>query len=185
MITLKRILAPTDFSIITVPAVGYALSLARELGAEVTVLHALPTEVMKEQFMNQYAAGDLAAAAATPVGLTRQPDLEGIFERKKQVLHIFLEQRISSDLLRAVKVNPVIRIGKVAEEIVAVAKEEQCDLIVMTSHGSRLRRLLHGSFTDRVILLAPCPVLSIQPWTEIRTEENKRVAVKLIEKWAA
>ena len=82
----------------------------------------------------------------------------------------------------------VIRGGQVLFDkgkIVAVAKEEQCDLIVMTSHGSRLRRLLHGSFTDRVILLAPCPVLSIQPWTEIRTEENKRVAVKLIEKWAA
>jgi hypothetical protein len=55
----------------------------------------------------------------------------------------------------------------------------------MTSHGSRLRRLLHGSFTDHVILKAPCPVLSIQPWTEIRTEENKRVAVKEIDKWAA
>jgi len=83
MITLKRILAPTDFSIITVPAVGYALSLARELGAEVTVVHALPTEVMKEQFMNQYAAGDLAAAAAAPVGLTRQPDFGGYLRKKE------------------------------------------------------------------------------------------------------
>jgi nucleotide-binding universal stress UspA family protein len=185
MITLKRILAPTDFTVITVPAIGYALSLAKELGAEVTVLHALPVEVMKDQFMNQYATGDLAGPAAAPIGFTRPPDLEGLFERKKQVLHTFLEQRISNDLLKAVKVNPVIKIGKVAEEIVAVAKEEQCDLIVMTSHGGRLRRLLHGSFTDRVIRQAPCPVLSIQPWTEIRTEENKRVAVKLIDKWAA
>jgi nucleotide-binding universal stress UspA family protein len=184
MITLKRILAPTDFSVITVPAIGYALSLAKELGAEVTVLHALPTEVMKEQFVNQFAPGDLAGPAA-PVGLSRPPDLEGLFERKKQVLHTFLEQRISSDLLKAVKVHAVIKVGKVADEIVATAKEEQCDLIVMTSHGSRLRRLLHGSFTDRVILQAPCPVLSIQPWTEIRTEENKRVAVKLIDNWAA
>ena len=184
MLTLKKILAPTDFSVITVPAIGYALSLAKALGAEVTVLHALPTEVMKEQFMNQFAPGELAGAVA-PGGVTRPPDLEGIFERKKQVLHTFLEQRISNELLRAVKVNPVIKIGKVAEEIVATAKEEQCDLIVMTSHGSRLRRLLHGSLTDRVILLAPCPVLSIQPWTEIGTEENKRVAVKLIDKWAA
>lgn len=183
MITLKRILAPTDFSVITVPAIGYALSLAKELGGEVTVLHAVPTEVMKEQFMTPYATGDLAGPA--PVGATRLPDFEGIFERKKQVLHSFLEQRISNELLRAVKVNPVIKIGKVAEEIVAVAKEEQCDLIVMTSNGGRLRRLLHGSFTDRVIRQAPCPVLSIQPWTEIRTEENKRVAVKLIDKWAA
>jgi nucleotide-binding universal stress UspA family protein len=185
MITLKRILAPTDFSVITVPAIGYALSLAKELGAEVTVLHALPTEVMKEQFVNQFAPGDLAGPAAAPVGLSPPPDLEGLFERKKQVIHTFLEQRISSDLLKAVKVNAVIKIGKVADEIVATAKEEQCDLIVMTSHGSRLRRLLHGSFTDRVILQARCPVLSIQPWTEIRTEENKRVAVKLIDKWAA
>jgi nucleotide-binding universal stress UspA family protein len=185
MITLKKILAPTDFSIITVPAIGYALSLAKELGAEVTVLHALPTEIMKGQFMNQYAAGDLAGPAAMPVGVTSQPDLEGIFERKKQVLYTFLEQRISSDLLKAVKVNLAIKIGKVADEIVATAKEEQCDLIVMTSHGSRLRRLLHGSFTDHVILKASCPVLSIQPWTEIRTEENKRMAVKEIDKWAA
>jgi nucleotide-binding universal stress UspA family protein len=185
MITLKKILAPTDFSIITVPAIGYALSLAKELGAEVTVLHALPTEVMKGQFMNQYAAGDLAGPAAVPIGVSQQPDLDGIFERKKQVLHTFLEQRIASDLLKAVKVNAVIKIGKVAEEIVATAKEEQCDLIVMTSHGSRLRRLLRGSFTDHVIVQAPCPVLSIQPWTEIRTEENKRMAVKEIDQWAA
>jgi universal stress protein A len=185
MITPKRILTPTDFSIITVPAIGYALSLARALGAEVTVLHALPTEVMKDQFMNQYAAGDLAGPTAAPIGVSRQPDLEGILERKKQVLHTFLEQRISSDLLKAVKVNAVIKIGKVADEIIATAKEEQCDLIVMTSHGSRLKRLLHSSVADHVILQASCPVLSIQPWTEIRTEENKRVTVKEIDKWAA
>ena len=183
--TLKKILAPTDFSVITVPAVGYALSLARELGAEVTVLHALPTDVMKDHFMDTYAPGELAAPPAAPIGFTPQPNLDGLFERKKQVLHTFLEERISHELLSAVKINPVIKVGKVAEEIVAVAKEEQCDLIVMTSHGGRLRKLLHGSFTDRVIRQAPCPVLSIQPWTEIRTEENKRVAVKLIDKWAA
>lgn len=185
MITLKRILTPTDFSTISVPAIGYALSLAKELGAEVTVLHALPTTVMKEQFLNQYAAGDLAGATATPMGAGRQSSFDDTFERKKRVLLSFLKERISKELLRAVKVNAVIKVGKVAEEIVAVAKEEQCDLIVMTSHGGRLRRLLHGGFTERVIRQAPCPVLSIQPWTEIRTEENKRTPVKLIDKWAA
>jgi len=184
MITLKRILTPTDFSIISVPAIGYALSLAKELAAEVTILHALPVSAMKEQFLNQYTPGDLAGSVATPSG-SSQSNFEVMFERKKQVLRSFLEERIANELLKAVKVNAVIKVGKVAEEIVAVAKEEQCDLIVMTSHGGRLRRLLHGSFTDRVIRQAPCPVLSIQPWTEIRTEENKRTQVKLIDKWAA
>jgi nucleotide-binding universal stress UspA family protein len=184
MITLKRILTPTDFSTISVPAIGYALSLARELAAEVTILHALPVAAMKEPFLNQYVPGDLAGPAATPIS-SSQSNFEVMFERKKQVLRSFLEERIANELLKAVKVNAVIKVGKVAEEIVAVAKEEQCDLIVMTSHGGRLRRLLHGSFTDRVIRQAPCPVLSIQPWTEIRTEENKRTPVKLIDKWAA
>ena len=185
MVTLKRILTPTDFSTVTVPAVGYALSLARDLGAEVSVLHVLPTEAMRQNFANQYAPGDLGAPTAGPVGVARQPDLEGLFERKRQVIHSFLEQRISSDLLSAANFKAVVKIGKVASEIVAVAKEEQSDLIVMASHGSRLKRLLRGSVNDRVLRSAPCPVLSIQPWAEIRTEENKRVAVRLIEKWAA
>lgn len=86
---------------------------------------------------------------------------------------------------KLVNIRTVIKIGKVTEEILAVAKEEQCDLIVMTSHGGRLRRLVHGSFTDRVVQRATCPVLSIQPWAEIRTEANKRVPIRLIDKWAA
>ena len=184
MIILKRILTPTDFSIISVPAIGYALSLARDLAAEVTVSHALPTATMKEPFFNQYAAGDLAGPA-TPMGASRQSNFDVMLERKRQVIRSFLEEKISSELLRTVKVTPVIKIGKVAEEIVATAKEERCDLIIMTSHGGRLRRLLHGSFVDHVIRRAPCPVLSIQPWAEIMTADNKRTPVKHIEKWAA
>lgn len=185
MITIKKILTPTDFSSISVPAIGYAISLAKDHAAEVSVLHALPIEVMREHFSDRHAPGGLAAPPEAPIGVTRQPDIEHLFERKKQVLYNFLEQKIAPELLRAVKINAIVKMGKVVEEIVAVAKEEQCDLIVMTSHGGRLRRLLHGSFTDRVVRQAPCPVLSIQPWAEIRTEENKRVPVTRIEKWAA
>jgi nucleotide-binding universal stress UspA family protein len=184
MVTIKKILVPTDFSSISVPAIGYALSLAKDYGAEVSVLHALPIDVMKEHFSDRYAPGGLAAPPEAPINVG-QPDIENHFERKKRVLHDFLEQKIAPEILRAVKVNALVKMGKVVEEIVATAKEEQSDLIVMTSHGGRLRRLLHGSFTDRVVRQAPCPVLSIQPWAEIRTEENKRVPVSRIEKWAA
>lgn len=185
MVTIKKILTPTDFSTISVPAIGYALSLAKDCAAEVSVLHALPAAVMKEHFSDRYVPGGLVASPEAPIGVARQPDMENLFERKKQVLYNFLEQTIAPELLRAVKVNAVIKMGKVVEEIVTAAKEQQSDLIVMTSHGGRLRRLLHGSFTDRVVRHAPCPVLSIQPWAEIRTEENKRVPVSRIEKWAA
>jgi nucleotide-binding universal stress UspA family protein len=140
---------------------------------------------MRQRFSDPYAPGGLAGPREAPMSVAPQPDIESLFERKKQVLHSFLEQKIAPELLRAVKVNAIIRMGKVVEEIISVAKEEKSDLIVMTSHGGRLRRLLHGSFTDRVVRQAPCPVLSIQPWAEIRTEENKRGAVSRVEKWAA
>ena len=46
------------------------------------------------------------------------------------------------------------------EGIVAVAKDEGCDLIVMASHGRRgLARLLLGSVASKVLTLSPVPVL--------------------------
>ena len=185
MMTIQKILTPTDFSTISVPAIGYALSLAKDHSAVVNVLHAVSADVMKKHFSDPYAPGGFAKPQEAPISVGRQLDIESLFERKKQVLHNFLEQKIAPELLRAVKVNAVIKMGKVVEEILAVAKEEKCDLIVMTSHGGRLRRLLRGSFTDRVVRQAPCPVLSIQPWAEIRTQENKRMAISSIEQWAA
>jgi nucleotide-binding universal stress UspA family protein len=116
----KKILAPTDFSTMSVPAVGYALSLAKDHGAEVVVLHALPNEAMREHFSHSYAPGGLVPAEA-PVSVARQPDIEGLIERKKQVLRTFLEQKIAPEVLKAVKVSASIKIGKVAGEIVAVA----------------------------------------------------------------
>jgi universal stress protein A len=185
MITIKKILVPTDFSNLSVPALGYAISLAKDHGAEVAILHALPTAVMKEHFSDRYAPGGLAAPAEAPIGVSRQTDADDVFDRKKRVLSDFLEQKIAPELLRAVKIHPLIRVGKAVHEIVAAAKEEQCDLIVMSSHGGGFRRLLQGSLTDHIVRQAPCPVLSIQPSAEIRTEENKRVPVRLIERWAA
>ncbi len=50
--------------------------------------------------------------------------------------------------------------GEPAHEISRVAREQSCDLIVMGTHGlSGLSRLLMGSIADRVIRLAPCPIL--------------------------
>jgi nucleotide-binding universal stress UspA family protein len=184
MITIKKILVPTDFSNFSVAAIGYASSLAKSHGAEVLVLHAVPVAAMKERFAPGYVTeGLIEPAGASMAG--GQPNVEGLFEAKKQLVVNFLGQKIAPETLNSVKIRPVIRLGKVVEEIVAAAKEEQCDLIVITSHASRLRRLFHGSFTDRVIRGAPCPVLSIQPSAEIRTDKDERLAVRLIDRWAA
>lgn len=50
--------------------------------------------------------------------------------------------------------------GQPAETIVQTAKEQQCDLVVMASHGWRgMTRLLLGSETQKVLLSTDVPVL--------------------------
>jgi nucleotide-binding universal stress UspA family protein len=184
MIAIKKILVPADFSNLSVPAIGYAISLAQCHHAEVGVLHVVPVEAMKHQLSTGYVAEGLAPGI--PVGAAGgHPDLESLLETKRQLLENFLDQKLGTDLLHAAKVRALVRFGKVVEEIVATAKEEQSDLIVMTSHGPGLRHLFLGSFADRIMRKAPCPVLTIQPSAEVRTDDDKRIPVKLIDRWAA
>ena len=42
MITIKKILVPMELSNVSVPAIGYASSLAKNLDAEVILLHVMP-----------------------------------------------------------------------------------------------------------------------------------------------
>jgi hypothetical protein len=67
----------------------------------------------------------------------------------------------------------------------AAAKEAQADVIVMMSQASPLRRFLGGSFIERTIRKAPCPVLTILPSAEIRTDKDERVPLRFIDRWAA
>jgi nucleotide-binding universal stress UspA family protein len=184
MIVIKKILVPTDFSSLSVPAIAYASSLAKDHDAEVLVTHAVPTAARKERLSTGYVTEGLVTPGEVPVA-GRPPEADGVFEAKRRLLLSFLEQRLGPEILKPVKIRPVIRVGKVVDEIVATAKEEQCDLIVMTSHASRLRRLLRGSFIERIVRQAPCPVLTIQPSAAVRTDKDERVAVSLIDRWAA
>jgi nucleotide-binding universal stress UspA family protein len=62
-----------------------------------------------------------------------------------------------------------LRMGMVALEIVALAKELEVDLIVMGCRGHRgIRRAIEGSISDAVIRRAPCPVLVV------RSDETNR-----------
>ncbi len=57
----------------------------------------------------------------------------------------------------------VVKDGEAAEAITELAKERQCSLIIMGSHGrSGLRRLLLGSVTEKVLATSPCPVLVVK-----------------------
>jgi universal stress protein A len=187
MIAIRKILVPTDLSNISLSAIAYAISLAKTHAAEVTVLHVLPSKAIKEPELLTpgYVTDGLITSAGAPVGAAVQSNLESICQREERLVHDFLHQKIGAEKLKSVKIHALVRFGKTVEEIMAAAKEDHSDLIVMTSHRSGLTRLLRGTFTERIVRRSPCPVLSIQPSAEVRTEHDERVPVKLMEKWAA
>jgi nucleotide-binding universal stress UspA family protein len=53
--------------------------------------------------------------------------------------------------------------GGAAEEILQVAQDRKCDLIVMGTHGRRgFGRMLMGSVAEQVVREASCPVLTVK-----------------------
>jgi nucleotide-binding universal stress UspA family protein len=130
---LSRILYCTDFSINSDRAQQYAVSVAAEYDAELTMLHVTGS------------AEDLARAEAM------------IAQRTKE-----LDKLISGTQPRRVDLRTAVRCGKPYEEIVDYAKEVQAHLVIMTARGGdAVDRAIFGSTTYRVIQLGPCPVLAI------------------------
>ena len=130
---LKRILYCTDFSPSSERALDYAISLAAEYGAELTLLHVVE------------AAPDLARAEALIATRTQE-----------------LDRLVPGNQRGNLKLKTAVRLGKPYEEIVRHAVLEQISLITMTARGGdALDRAVFGSTTYRVIQLGPCPVLAV------------------------
>jgi universal stress protein A len=145
MIRLKRILATTDFSEHSVVALRYAAEFSRAFGAEVLVCHVLE----RPDFLGQLP----------PVGEGYfPPNLPEIQEKQAR---IHCEQQLAQTGLSQARV--VIRMGTPYLEIVNAAKEEDVDLIVIGTHGrSAIAQLLLGAVAEKVVRLAPCPVLTVR-----------------------
>ncbi len=142
MLTIKRILCPTDFSEPSRLALEGAAGLARQLDAELHVVHVI-------------SPGQVPAAAFDLM----YPVPEDVLIRAAEE-HL---QAVVRDLVgRGVRATAQLAHGNAGHEIVRIARDERFDVIVMASQGQgRVEQLLFGSVAERVVRLADCPVLSI------------------------
>jgi nucleotide-binding universal stress UspA family protein len=137
MYPIRKILHPTDFSNESGAALCLACSLAKQLGAEVVVLHVIPPpktwgEEIARRPPDSYE-GELWNEYLLPIHST-EPGVS-------------LARRLEE--------------GVPEEVIDRVAAELPADLIVMGTHGRQgVSRLLMGSVAEHVIRTAPCPVLT-------------------------
>jgi nucleotide-binding universal stress UspA family protein len=149
---IKKILTPTDLSSFSANGVRYACNLAKALGAEVIVAHAVSTS----EFTTHATSLKITSSGA------ESNDLLGkLVEHHKQPLRKFMEEQLVS-VGADLNVQPIVEMGDAHTLIVNWARDKGVDLIVMSTHGrSGLPRMLLGSVTEKVLRSASCPVLAI------------------------
>lgn len=138
----QHILAPVDFSDRSLDALEYAVQVAKQLKATVTILHVLE-----------------------PV--TYGLDLTLIHtserERTRARLEAELDALVHAVALEGLTVHRAIRGGTPADSLLHFIDENRCDLVVMGTHGRRgLSHLVNGSVAEAVLRRAPCPVLTVK-----------------------
>ncbi len=136
---VHKILFPTDFSTTANEALRMAVSLARENGAKLLIVHV-------EEPPLAYGGGDMYYGVPTP----------SIDQIKTMLAEI-------DPGAPDVEVERHLVTGEPADAIVRLAEEEKADLIVMSTHGrTGLTRLLMGSVAETVVRRAACPVLTVK-----------------------
>lgn len=146
MISMKKILFPTDFSECADHALVWAIMLAKNFEAELTMLHAVVLH------------GDDVGEEV----YSRFPDLDQVVETLIENADTRLETSIPDK--GEVNIRQAVRRGvSAAEEILEFVEQEGTDLITIGTHGrSGLGKFLMGSVADRVIRSCSCPVLAVR-----------------------
>ena len=134
---IKKILCPIDFSDFNQAANEYASMLANSSGAELVYLHVSLPDVAYGTYvyvdMNEQEANDRKRLEEI------KPTLPGI------------------------EASYAVEFGSPSDQIVAFAKENNIDLIVMGTHGrTGLGRVVMGSVAEAVIRKSECPVLALK-----------------------
>ena len=144
-VVFKSLLCAVDFSEASAEALAYALSLAQEADARLTVLNVVET---------------------VPLGVGREythfqvPEFNLYLEKDAvEQLH----EMVPADARTWSKIRELVATGKAYVEILRVASEVGAELIVMGSTGrGAIDRLLFGSTTQHVLRQAHCPVLTMR-----------------------
>jgi nucleotide-binding universal stress UspA family protein len=154
----KRVLVPVDGSEVAEAIVPFILEIAGPLDLEVILLQVnrpKPPMVIEG---------------------TRHMEIEDV-EARREEAKAYLAGLVAELGVKGVRGSSRVRRGEPVAEILAAAKDDQCDLIAMSTHGrSGPARVVFGSIAEGVLRQAPVPVfLMKQTEAEIA---RRREAVK-------
>jgi nucleotide-binding universal stress UspA family protein len=162
----RHVLVPTDFSEAANRALPYAAEEAVVHRAKVTLVHVLPSDAGTDVYYigsspapgfeagyDVVAGGRMGTAPVPEPTVVRRDDGEAALTRLRDLV---------PEAFRGTW-NVEIAVGRPADAIVRLARELEADLIVMATHGrTGLEHVVLGSVAERVVRLAPCPVLTVK-----------------------
>lgn len=141
MSSRSAILCPVDFSDPSRGALRYARVIADHFGSRLVVL-AVEDPLLTE-------AVDLGT------GVVWDPE-----DTRHELAH-FAAGALGGNPQRKTDVEYEVAVGQPAKQILHVAQENACDLIVMSTHGlTGMRKMFFGSTTERVLRETAIPVLA-------------------------
>ena len=147
VIVIKKILVATDFGEAAAAALNYGRNLARQFEAQLHVLH---------------VTQNLYFTAASAYGYTYVP--VGLQDDLGTAARLQTEALLTADDWHALRPT-VVTMTHVspAVAIVDYARSERIDLIVVGTHGrGPVAHMVMGSVAERVVRMAPCPVLTVR-----------------------
>jgi universal stress protein A len=166
--TFHTILVPVDFSSYSAEALLYAASIADHFSSSLVVLHVVSQDVqtyathrhLEHRGMPHPVfplLGPLSESLEEPQDVTDAVAVD-LRERGRVALQEFLPSA-----LRGHELALRVEVDHPFQEILDTARREHVDLIVMGTHGrTGLTHVVMGSVAERVIRLAPCPVMVVR-----------------------
>ena len=142
--TCQKILVPTDFSEHADRALDYAIDWGRQLNAHLTLLHVIQS--LPEAGIDM--GSGLSAAHLETLEAELVQHMQGYLQRVE-------DAGVEGDIVMAH--------GVPFDKTLEIVKARQIDLIIMGSHGrTGFSHLLLGSMAEKLVRLAPCPVLVVR-----------------------
>lgn len=145
MADIKKILCAVDFSDYSAMVADYANLIAKCAGAQIVVLYVAPS-------LSQYVGFHVPPSSI-------ESFVGEIVTGAEDTMNAFVK-----DNFKDINVQGKVVTGYPAEEILTLAEEEGCDMIVMGTHGRKgIDRILFGSVAEKVVKSSKSPVLTVRP----------------------
>lgn len=142
---VSKILVPIDFSDYSKMALDYAVEFAKKFNSQLFLIYVIEPIV----YPSDFGLGQVPISSI---------DME-IQSRAEDEMQKLINEKVPKET----KVSWIVRVGKPFIEIINEAKEKDCDLIIIATHGhTGIEHILFGSTAEKVVRKSPIPVLVVR-----------------------